>query len=199
MGRRPGRLPGGELPDPLVRVERHVPGHDARLLARQHGCRRVRAEVHRLERPVPVGRPPPLRLDQLRHLPRRLYAPRPRLLRPQAQRGEPRGRPRRLGRQPVVELRRRGGDRRPGGERATGSPDAQRARHAAALTGDADAARRRRAPSHPAGEQQRVLPGQRAVVGRLGDRRPDARESSSSPSGSSGSAPSTRCSAGRPS
>ena len=74
VGRRPRRLPGRELPDPLVRVERHVPRHDARLLARAHGGRRVRAAVHRLERPVPGGRPPPVRLDQLRHLPRRLHA-----------------------------------------------------------------------------------------------------------------------------
>ena len=34
VGRRPGRLPGRELPDPLVGVERHLPRHDARLLAR---------------------------------------------------------------------------------------------------------------------------------------------------------------------
>ena len=30
----PGRLPGRQLPDPLVGVERHLPRHDARLLAR---------------------------------------------------------------------------------------------------------------------------------------------------------------------
>ena len=34
VGRRPGRLPGRQLPDPLVGVERHLPRHDARLLAR---------------------------------------------------------------------------------------------------------------------------------------------------------------------
>ena len=33
LGRRAGRLPGRELPDPLDRVERHLPRHDARLLA----------------------------------------------------------------------------------------------------------------------------------------------------------------------
>ena len=61
VGRRPGRLPGRELPDPLVGVERDVPRHDARLLARPHRRRRVRAQVHRLERPLPGRRAPPVR------------------------------------------------------------------------------------------------------------------------------------------
>ena len=34
MGRRPRRLPGRQLPGPVVGVERHLPRHDARLLAR---------------------------------------------------------------------------------------------------------------------------------------------------------------------
>ena len=34
VGRRPGRLPGRQLPDPLVGVERHLPRRDPRLLAR---------------------------------------------------------------------------------------------------------------------------------------------------------------------
>ena len=34
VGRRSGRLPGRELPGAVGRVERHVPRHDARLLAR---------------------------------------------------------------------------------------------------------------------------------------------------------------------
>ena len=56
-------------------------------------------------------RPRPVRVDQLRHRPRRLHAARPRLVQRQAQRGEPRGQPRRHRRQPLVEPRRRG--RRP--------------------------------------------------------------------------------------
>ena len=91
--------------------------------------------LHRVERPLPVGRPPPVRVDQLRHLPRRLHAARPRHLRRQAQRGEPRGQPRRHRRQPLVELRRRGRDRRPRGQRAARAPDAELPRHAAALAG----------------------------------------------------------------
>ena len=35
VGRRPGRLPGRQLPRPVVGVERHLPRHDARLLARR--------------------------------------------------------------------------------------------------------------------------------------------------------------------
>ena len=42
VGRRPGRLPGRELPGPVGRVERHVPRHDARLLARAGERRAVR-------------------------------------------------------------------------------------------------------------------------------------------------------------
>ena len=34
LGRRAGRLPGGQLPGAVVGVERHLPRHDARLLAR---------------------------------------------------------------------------------------------------------------------------------------------------------------------
>ena len=66
-------------------------------------------------RPLRVRRAPAVRLDQLHHRPRRLHAARPRLLQRQAQRGQPRGQPRRHRRQPLVELRRRGRDRRPRG------------------------------------------------------------------------------------
>ena len=73
--------------------------------------RRVRAAAHRLQRPLPGRRPPPVRLDQLHHRPRRLHAARSRLLQREAQRGQQGGQPRRDRRQPVLELRRRG--RRP--------------------------------------------------------------------------------------
>jgi isoamylase len=65
-------------------------------------------------RPLRQRRPPADRQHQLRHLPRRLHPGRPGQLRPQAQRGQRRGQPRRHRRQPVLELRRRGTDRRPG-------------------------------------------------------------------------------------
>ena len=112
VGRRPGRLPGRQLPGAVVGVERHLPRHDARLLARARQLRRVRLAPVGLLGPVRVRRPRPVRVDQLHHRPRRLHARRPRLLQRQAQRGQPRGQPRRHRRQPLLELRRRGRDRR---------------------------------------------------------------------------------------
>ena len=72
-------------------------------------------------------------------------------LRGAAQRGEPRGEPGRDDGQPLVELRRRGRDRRPRGERAPRPAGAQLPRDAPALARRADAARRRRDRPHPAG------------------------------------------------
>ena len=137
---------------------------------------RVRLAPDRLERPLRGRRPPPVRLDQLHHRPRRLHAARPRLLQREAQRGEPRGQPRRHRRQPLVELRGRGRDRRSRDQRAAGAPAAQLPRHADPLPGHADVARRRRVRPHAARQQQRVVPGQRDLVVRLGpaggERRP---------------------------
>ena len=82
----PGRLPGRELPDPLVRVERHLPGHDARLLAWGRAAARLRVAVRRVGRPVPERRPKAVRVGQLRHRARRLHAARPRLVQREAQR-----------------------------------------------------------------------------------------------------------------
>ena len=48
VGRRPGRLPGRQLPRAVVGVERHLPRHDARLLARRGRRRRVRPPPDRL-------------------------------------------------------------------------------------------------------------------------------------------------------
>ncbi len=133
--------------------------------------RRVRLPHHRLDRPVRGRRPPAARQHQLHHRARRLHAARPRLVQRQAQRGQRRGQPRRHRRQPLVELRRRGSDRRPRGQRAARAPAAQLPRDAAAVAGHPDAARRRRARPHAAGQQQRLLPGQRDLVVRLGARR----------------------------
>ena len=89
----------------------------------------------------------------------------------QAQRRQPRGQPRRHRRQPLLELRRGGRDRRSRGQRAARAPAAQLPRHAAALPGRADAAGRRRDRAHAARQQQRLVPGQRDLVVRLGARR----------------------------
>ena len=170
LGRRPRRLPGRAVPAAVDRVERQVPRHGPRLLARRaRHPRRVRLPPHRLLRPVPARRPAAVRVDQLRHRARRLHPARPGLLQPQAQRGQRRGEPRRRGRQPVVELRRRGADRRPGRARAAPPPAAQLPGHAAAVPGRADDPARRRDRPHPARQQQRLLPGQRDVLGRLVD------------------------------
>ena len=126
------------------------------------------------QRPLPGRRPPPVRVDQLHHRPRRLPARRPRLLQLQAQRGQQGGQPRRDRRQPVLELRCGGADRRPGDHRAARPPAAQLPGHAAALPGHADAARRRRVRPHPGRQQQRLVPGLRDLLVRLdaaGDQR----------------------------
>ena len=63
VGRRRGRLPGRQLPAAVDRVERQVPRHRARLLARRAAhARRVRLPAHRLVRPLPGRRPPPARV-----------------------------------------------------------------------------------------------------------------------------------------
>ena len=65
----------GQLPAAVVRVERPLPRHRARLLAgRGRDARRVRVPLHRLERPVRGHRAPAVRVDQLRHRARRLHA-----------------------------------------------------------------------------------------------------------------------------
>src|ERR1700742_1675069 len=119
-------------------------------------------------RPPPAGRPAPPRLDQLHHRARRLHPERPGLLQREAQRGQRRGQPGRRRRQPVLELRRRRPHRRPRGQRAAGPAAAQPDQHPAAVPGGADAARRGRARPDPGRQQQRLLPGQRDLLGGLG-------------------------------
>ena len=108
-----GRLPGRQLPGAVVGVERQVPRRRAAVLeGRRRPGRRVRHPPVRQQRPVRVERPSAVREHQLRHLPRRLHAARPGLLRPKAQRGQRRRQPRRRRRQQQLELRRRRADRR---------------------------------------------------------------------------------------
>ena len=88
-----------------------------------------------------------------------------------------------------------GRDGRPRGQRAPRPADPELPDDAAPLPGDADAARRRRAPAHADREQQRLLPGQRALLARLGPRRARPRHprlhppSSPPPRGASGVPP----------
>ena len=113
VGHRPRRLSARPLSGRLVRVERSVSRHDARLLARQsRHPRQLRRALRRLERSVPRQRPPADREHQLRRLSRRLHAVRRDRVRREAQRGESRRQPRRPQSQPELELRRRRSDRR---------------------------------------------------------------------------------------
>ena len=66
----PGRLPGRRVPAAVDRVERQVPRHDARPVARRAWhARRVRLPLHRLGRPLRAGRAASGGVDQLRHRP----------------------------------------------------------------------------------------------------------------------------------
>lgn len=164
LGRRSRRVPGGQLPGALERVERHLPRPDPRLLARGRRCCGLRGPLLRLRGPLRGRRPRPVRVDQLRDRPRRLHDARPRHLQREAQRGQPGGRTGRHRRQPLLELRRRGRDRRPGRQQAPASAAAQHADDAAPVAGHADAARRRRDRPHAERQQQRVVPGQRDLL-----------------------------------
>ena len=112
VGRRPRRLPGGQLPAALDGMERPVPRHRARLLARRAvDAGRVRVAHHRLIGLVRERGQEARRVHQLRDGARWLHPARPGLLRPEAQRGKRGKRQGRHGRQPLVQLRRRGSDR----------------------------------------------------------------------------------------
>ena len=120
VGRRRGRVPGRQLPAAVVGVERQVPRRrcatSGAAPSRDRG--RVRLPLHRAARTSTSRAAAGRRQHQLHHRPRRLHAARPRLLQREAQRGERRGQPRRHRRQPLVELRGGGADRRPGDPRA---------------------------------------------------------------------------------
>ena len=175
VGRRRRRLSGRQLSGAVVRVEREVPRRGARLLAKPGGRpRRIRLPPDGQLGPVPERRAQAVREHQLHHGARRLHDQRSRLLQREAQRGERRGEPRRREPQPIVEPRRRGADRR-SGDRREAAPAAQEpARDAARLAGGADDPRRRRDRPHAGRQQQRVLPGRRDLLVRLGARGPRA-------------------------
>ena len=94
--------------------------------------------------PVQQAGPAAVGERQLRHRARRLHAERPRVVQRQAQRGQWRGQSRRQLEQPVLELRRRGADRRSRDPGAARAAEAQLPDHAAPVPGHADDPRRRR-------------------------------------------------------
>ncbi len=77
------------------------------------------------------------------------------------------GRQGRRGPQPVLELRSRGSHQRQGDLEAPGAAAAQHDGHPAAQPRRADDPARRRGGQNPTGQQQRLLPGQRAGLDRL--------------------------------
>ena len=169
VGRRPERqLRGRAVPAVVAGVERSVPGHGARLLAQpRRPPRRLRDPVHRIRRHVRRSRTSADGVGQPDHRPRRLHPGRPGVLRRQAQRGQRRGQPRRHRRQPLVELRSRGAHDRRRDPRPAWAPEPSPPRDAAAVLRRPDDPRRGRAGPHPAGQQQRLLPGRPDHVVRL--------------------------------
>ena len=165
--RRP--LPGRLLPRlPLGGVERPLPRRRPPLRQGRRRARRRRSPRGSPAAPTSTRRAATCRSTaSTSSLPRRLHAQRPRLLQREAQRGQRRGQPRRHRRQPELELRRRGRDRRPGVEALRERQIKNFADDPDALAGRADVRRRRRGPPHPARQQQRLLPGQRAQLVRL--------------------------------
>ena len=95
----------------VVGVERPLPRHRPRLLARARRDRRAGLAADRQRGPLRPVRPAAVGVGQLRDRARRLHPARPASLRAQAQRGQRRGQPRRHRRQPLAELRCRGRDR----------------------------------------------------------------------------------------
>ena len=107
----PGGLPGRPLPAGLGGVERPLP-RQRPLLLEGRGARTAqpRQAGHGVGGELQPSRPQGVGQRQLRHRARRLHAERPRQLQREAQRRQRRGQPRRLLRQSLVELRRRGRD-----------------------------------------------------------------------------------------
>lgn len=171
VGRRARRLSARPPSRRLRRMERPLSRHRAALLARRCGpAPRARRAARGLGRPVQPPAAPHVGVDQLRHRARRLHARRRRVVCGQAQRSERRRQPRRPRRQLQRELGRRRADRRSGDPRRARPRRALDARDAVYRARHADARGRRRIRPHAARQQQRVLPGQRAVVARLGSR-----------------------------
>ena len=172
VGRRPGRLPGRQLPDPLVGVERHLPRHDARLLARRGGASPS-------SRRASAARPTSTRATAGGRSRRSTSSPRTTASRCATSSRTTRSTTRRTARTtrtaPTTTARGTAASRaRPTireMQRAARAAAAQLPRDAAALAGRADAARRRRDRAHAGRQQQRVVSGQRDLVVRLGRRR----------------------------
>ena len=159
----------GNFPVELVGVERPVPRHGAQVRqGRRRSASGPRLPADGVGRPVRRRRSFRLQQRELRHLPRRVHPARPGLFQREAQRGEPRGKPGRDGRQQFLELRRGRGHGRPGDRAAAAAAGEEPRLPAALLFRDPDDPRGRRVPPDAGGEQQRLLPGQPDLLVRLG-------------------------------
>ena len=125
LGLRARRLSGRRVSAGLGRVERHIPRHGARFLARRVKRQSAGAALVRLAGQIQPSRPQTMGERQFRHRPRRLHSVRLRRVQRQAQRSEWRGRQGRQFIEPVLELRRRRADRRRGRQRSARKADAQ--------------------------------------------------------------------------
>ena len=149
-------------------MERPLPRGRPRVPARRGRARRRRCSS--ACRAAPTSFDAPLRERQLPRLPRRLHALRPRRLRPQAQRGQ------RVERHRTGRATNRswncgweGDDGAPADVLAAApAPAAQRVVPAGDVPRHADGGDGRRVRADPGRQQQRLQPGQRDVVGRLG-------------------------------
>ena len=172
VGRRRGRLPGRQLPAAVVGVERQVPRHVRdywRGEAADAG--RVRLAPHRQLGPLRGRRAPPV-------APASTSSPRTTASRSATSSPTTRSTTRPTARaEPTARATTARGTA--GAEGPTDDPEvldaaraaaAQLPRDAVPLAGHPDAARRRRDRSHAGGQQQRLLPGQRDLVVRLGPR-----------------------------
>ena len=166
VGYRPRRLPGRQLPPAVDGVERQVPRHRARLLARRaRHPRRVRFALHRLGRPLRAGSadaPSPPSTSS----PRTTASPSRDLVSYNEKHNDANGEDNKDGEShnrswnSGVE----GQTDDPRGAHHSRAPAAQLPRDAPALAGRADGAARRRARPHPARQQQHLRPGLRDLT-----------------------------------
>ena len=172
VGRRPGRLPGRQLPGAVDRVERQVPRHRPALL---EGRRRHWSASSPRAWPAPAtstgttaGSPTPASTSSPATTASRLHD----LVSYNDKHNEANGEENRDGTNDnnSLELRRtRDQPTIPTSSRCAAA-EAQPDRHPVPLAGRADDPRGRRAEPHPERQQQHLLPGQRADLARLGSR-----------------------------
>ena len=175
VGRRPRRLPGRRLPAAVDRVERQVPRHRPRLLARRAVAGRVRQPARRAP-PTSTSTPGAGPVASINFVTAHDGFTLRDLVSYNEKHNEANGEDNNDG-----ESHNRSWNH--GVEGPTDDPEilglraraaAQLPRHAAAQPGRADAAARRRARPHPGRQQQHLRPGLRDLLDALGRRRPAA-------------------------